>query len=70
VLIVTLPMSRYQFVWPTFRQTTEAVCEALDAAWRFFEGRGRTKGSHAGEPGRLETRRLHRHDTGPESLIP
>lgn len=38
VLIVTLPMSRYQFVWPTFRQTTEAVCEALDAAWRFFGG--------------------------------
>lgn len=38
MLIVTLPMSRYQFVWPTFRQTTEAVCEALDTAWRFFGG--------------------------------
>lgn len=38
VLIVTLPMSRYQFVWPTFRQTVEALCEALDAAWRFFGG--------------------------------
>jgi hypothetical protein len=25
VLIVTLPMSRYQFVWPTFRQTVEAL---------------------------------------------
>jgi transposase len=35
-LIVTLSFSRLQFVWPTFRQTTEAVCEALDRAWRFF----------------------------------
>ena len=38
VLIVTLPMSRYQFVWPTFLQTTEALVEGLDAAWRFFDG--------------------------------
>jgi transposase len=38
VLIVTLSMSRYQFVWPTFSQTIEALCEALDAAWRFFGG--------------------------------
>lgn len=38
VLIVTLPMSRYQFVWPTFSQTLEALCEGLDAAWRFFGG--------------------------------
>ncbi len=38
VLIVTLTMSRYQFVWPTFQQTTEALCEGLDAAWRFFGG--------------------------------
>jgi Integrase core domain len=35
-LIVTLCFSRYQFVWPTFRQTTEAVCEGLDHAWWFF----------------------------------
>ncbi len=35
-LIVTLVLSRYQFVWPTFRQTTEAVCEGLDRAWMFF----------------------------------
>ena len=35
-LIVTLSFSRYQFVWPTFRQTTEVVCEALDRAWMFF----------------------------------
>jgi transposase len=38
VLIVTLSMSRYQFVWPTFRQTLEALCEGLDAAWAFFGG--------------------------------
>lgn len=38
VLLVTLPMSRYQFVWPTFRQTVEALCEGLDAAWKFFGG--------------------------------
>jgi transposase len=35
-LIVTLAFSRYQFVWPTFRQTTETVCEGLDRAWMFF----------------------------------
>ena len=38
VLIVTLVYSRYQFVWPCFFQTTEDVCEGLDAAWRFFGG--------------------------------
>lgn len=37
-LIVTLAFSRHQFVWPTFLQTVEAVCEGLDAAWRFFGG--------------------------------
>lgn len=37
-LIITLSFSRYQFVWPTFAQTTEAVCEGLDRAWRFFPG--------------------------------
>lgn len=36
VLIVTLAFSRYQFVWPTFEQTTSAVCAGLDTAWRFF----------------------------------
>ncbi|MBK8938235.1 MAG: transposase family protein [Polyangiaceae bacterium] len=36
VLVVTLSFSRLQFVWPTFRQTTEAVCEGLDRAWQFF----------------------------------
>jgi len=40
-LIVTLVVSRYQFVWPTFLQTTEAVCEGLDAAWRFFQAMAR-----------------------------
>lgn len=38
VLVVTLVFSRYQFVWPTFHQTTEAVCEGLDRAWMFFSG--------------------------------
>jgi len=37
-LIVTLSFSRHMFVWPTYRQTTEAVCEGLEAAWRFFDG--------------------------------
>jgi hypothetical protein len=26
-LIITLSLNRYQFVWPTFSQSTEAVCE-------------------------------------------
>jgi transposase len=37
-LVVTLSYSRMQFAWPTFEQTTEAVCEGLDAAWAFFDG--------------------------------
>jgi transposase len=37
-LIVVLAFSRYMFVWPTFKQTVQAVCEGLDAAWRFFDG--------------------------------
>ncbi len=37
-LIVVLSLSRYMFVWPTFVQTTEAICEGLDAAWKFFGG--------------------------------
>jgi transposase len=35
-LVITLAFSRYQFVWPTFAQTTEAICEGLDRAWKFF----------------------------------
>jgi transposase len=35
-LVVTLSFSRYQFVWPTFAQSTAAVCEGLDHAWWFF----------------------------------
>ena len=38
VLVITLVYSRYQFVFPTFRQTTEVVCEGLDRAWMFFGG--------------------------------
>ena len=41
-LIVTLSFSRYQFVWPTFLQTTEAVCEGLDRAWWFFGAMAKT----------------------------
>ena len=37
-LVVTLTFSRMQFAWPTFEQTTETVCEGLDAAWAFFGG--------------------------------
>lgn len=37
-LIVTLSLSRYMFVWPTFTQTVEDVCAGLDGAWRFFAG--------------------------------
>jgi transposase len=37
-LVVTLSFSRMQFVWPSFEQTTAAVCEGLDAAWHFFDG--------------------------------
>jgi transposase len=38
VLVVTLSMSRYMFVWPTFVQTCAALIEGLEAAWRFFAG--------------------------------
>ena len=38
VLVVTLTASRYMFVWPTFEQTTAALCAGLDAGWRFFGG--------------------------------
>jgi transposase len=41
-LIITLSFSRYQFVWPTFVQTTEAVCAGLDRAWWFFDAMPRT----------------------------
>jgi transposase len=41
-LLVTLSASRYMFVWLSWFQTTEAVCEGLDAAWAFFGGMPRT----------------------------
>ena len=37
-LIFTCCYSRHQFVWPSFTQTTEAVIEGFEAAWRFFGG--------------------------------
>jgi hypothetical protein len=42
VLIVTLSFSRHTFVWPTFAQTTQAIIEGLEAAWRFFGGMPKT----------------------------
>jgi transposase len=38
VLVVTLSMSRYMFVWPTFSQTCASLIEGLEAAWRFLGG--------------------------------
>lgn len=35
-LIFTPVVSRYSFVWLTFRQTTEDVITGCEAAWRFF----------------------------------
>ena len=37
-LIVVLPHSRHQFVWPLLTQTLPDVIEGLEAAWRFFRG--------------------------------
>ena len=37
-LIFTAVFSRHQFVWLSFRQTTEAVIEGSEAAWAFFGG--------------------------------
>jgi hypothetical protein len=42
-LIVTLPASRYQFVWPMYRQTLEETIAGLEAVWRFFERHGRPR---------------------------
>lgn len=37
-LIFTACFSRHQFVWPTFRQTTEEVIAGFEAAWLYFGG--------------------------------
>ena len=37
-LIVTLAMSRHQFVYTTYKQTAEALIAGLEAAWEFFGG--------------------------------
>ena len=42
VLLLTACYSRHCFAWLTFRQTTEAVIEGLEAAWGFFGGVFRT----------------------------
>ena len=36
--IFTPVLSRYRFVYPVFRETTETAIEACDAAWGFFGG--------------------------------
>jgi transposase len=41
-LLLTACYSRHQFLWLTFRQTTQAVIEGLEAAWAFFGGIFRT----------------------------
>src|SRR5437763_7230309 len=41
-LLFTASYSRHQFVWLSFRQTTEAVIEGFEAAWAFFVGVFRT----------------------------
>jgi transposase len=41
-LLFTACYSRHQFLWLTFRQTTEAVIEGCEAAWGFFGGVFRT----------------------------
>ncbi|WP_394834991.1 hypothetical protein LVJ94_51675 [Pendulispora rubella] len=41
-LIITLSFSRFAFVWSTFVQTTAAVCEGLDRAWKFFGAMAKT----------------------------
>jgi hypothetical protein len=41
-LLFTACYSRHQFLWLTFRQTTEAVIDGFEAAWAFFGGVFRT----------------------------
>ncbi len=41
-LLFTACYSRHQFLWLTFRQTTEAVIEGCETAWVFFGGVFRT----------------------------
>jgi transposase len=36
--IFTAVLSRYRFVYPVFRETTETAIEACEAAWAFFPG--------------------------------
>jgi transposase len=36
--IFTAVLSRYRFVYPVFRETTETAIEACEAAWAFFQG--------------------------------
>lgn len=64
VLVVTLVYSRYQFVWPSFEQTTAAVCAGLDAAWSFFGAMARVL-----LPDNM-TAMVHRADELAPTLVP
>ena len=59
-LIVVLPYSRHQFVWPLLTQTLPDVIEGLEAAWRFFRG----------VPKRLILDNFPAAMAGPDALIP
>ena len=59
-LVVVLPSSRHQFVWPLFRQTLEESIAGLEAAWRFF----------AGVPRRLIVDNFPAAIAGPNALEP
>jgi transposase len=37
-LIFTACYSRHQFIWPSFRETTEEVIAGFEAAWSYFAG--------------------------------
>jgi transposase len=60
VLLVTLSMSRYMFVWPTFVQTCAALIEGLEAAWRFFGGVAKRV-----VPDNMSSAVVHAHPTEP-----
>ncbi len=59
-LVVVLPYSRHQFVFPLTRQTLEECIMGLEAAWRFF----------GGIPKRLITDNFPAAIAGPDALAP
>lgn len=59
-LVIVLPYSRHQFVWPLLQQTLEESIEGLEMAWRFF----------AGVPRRLILDNFAAAIAGPDALEP